>query len=253
MRITVLGKSPAWQDADGACSGYLVQDADTNLLVDCGSGVFSKLRGVVDYADVDAIVISHLHADHLLDLIPFGTALTFSPREHDASVRPRLIVAPGGIEVVGAITAAIGQAGLLDGAFAICEYDPAETVTVGPLRIRFQPVPHYIQAHAVEVCGTSGGRFSFGADHRPTDVLNHFARATDLLFLEATLRRPEPAGPRGHMTPAEAGAVAAACDAQRLVLTHISDELDPAWATAEARRAYDGPVEVARQGAVYEV
>jgi ribonuclease BN (tRNA processing enzyme) len=49
VRITVLGKSPAWQDADGACSGYLVQDGETILLIDCGSGVFAKLRRVVDY------------------------------------------------------------------------------------------------------------------------------------------------------------------------------------------------------------
>ncbi len=76
---------------------------------------------------------------------------------------------------------------MLDGAFAMTEYDPADTVSVGPLSIRFQPVPHYVPANAVEVCGTSGGRFTFGADHGPTDALNDFARATDLLFLEATL------------------------------------------------------------------
>ena len=253
MRITVLGKSPAWQDADGACSGYLVQDGETILLIDCGSGVFAKLRRAVDYGDVDAVVISHLHADHFLDLIAFGTALTFSPRQRDRSVRPRLILPPGGTEVLGTIAAAIGQAGLFDNAFAGCEYDPAETVTVGPLALRFQPVPHYIPANAIEVCGASGGRFTFGADHAPTAALDSFARATDLLFLEATLARPEPDGPRGHMTAGEAGAVAAGCRPQRLVLTHISDELDHATAIADAQRAYDGPVEVARQGAVYEV
>jgi ribonuclease BN (tRNA processing enzyme) len=133
------------------------------------------------------------------------------------------------------------------------EYDPADTVGVGPLSLCFQPVPHYVPANAVDVRGSSGGRFTFGADHGPTDALNDFAKATDLLFLEATLRQPEAEGPRGHMTAGEAGVVAAGCAAQRLVLTHISDELDPAWAVAEARRAYDGPVEVAREGAVYDV
>ena len=251
MRITVLGKSPAWPDAGGACSGYLVQDGDTCLLVDCGSGVFSKLRAAVDYAEVDAVVISHLHADHLIDLIPFATALTFSPRA--TGVRPRLIVPPGAGEVLGAITAAVSQPGVLDGAFAITAYDPADTVGVGPLTIRFQPVPHYVPANAIEVCGTSGGRFTFGADHAPTDALEDFARATDLLFLEATLLAPETDGPRGHMTAGEAGVVAAGCAAQRLVLTHISDELDAGHAIDAARQAYDGPIEVAREGAVYEV
>ncbi len=72
MRITVLGKSPSWQDAGGACSGYLVEEAGTFLLLDCGNGVFSKLRRHRDYVAVDVIVISHLHADHFLDLVPYA-------------------------------------------------------------------------------------------------------------------------------------------------------------------------------------
>src|SRR5438045_3116411 len=80
MRLTVLGKSPSWQDADGACSGYLVEDGDSCALVDCGNGVFSKLRRFRDYATVDAVVVSHLHADHFLDLVPYSYALTYAPR-----------------------------------------------------------------------------------------------------------------------------------------------------------------------------
>src|SRR5207253_5390422 len=67
MRLTVLGKSPSWQDADGACSGYLIEEDGTAILLDCGNGVFSKLRRFRDYTRIDAVVISHLHADHLLD------------------------------------------------------------------------------------------------------------------------------------------------------------------------------------------
>ena len=86
MRITVLGKSPSWQDAGGACSGYLVQEGDTSALLDCGNGVFSKLRVYADYVDVDAVVLSHLHADHFLDLVPFAYALTYAPRQQPLPV-----------------------------------------------------------------------------------------------------------------------------------------------------------------------
>ena len=48
MDLMVLGKSPAWQDAGGACSGYLVDAGGSCLLLDCGSGVFGKLRSVRD-------------------------------------------------------------------------------------------------------------------------------------------------------------------------------------------------------------
>ena len=86
MRLTVLGKSPSWQDAGGACSGYLIEEGDTRLLVDCGNGVFAKLRKHVDYVDVDAVVISHLHADHFLDLVPYSYALTYAPRQQPVPV-----------------------------------------------------------------------------------------------------------------------------------------------------------------------
>jgi ribonuclease BN (tRNA processing enzyme) len=264
VRITVLGKSPSWQDIGGACSGYLVEDDDTCLLLDCGSGVLAALRQVRDYIDVHGIFVSHMHADHFLDLIPFACALTYAPRQQPVPVagwpgtadpaRPQLLLPPGGGDVLRAIVAAGDQPGLIDNAFRAREYDVAGPERVGSLRLRFQPVPHFIPTNAVEVTSDGGGgRFTYGADHRPTDALCGFADNTDLLLLEATLPRPERHGPRGHLTPAEAGEHAARCAAARLVLTHISDELDADWALAEAQRAFAGPVEVARAGAVYTV
>jgi ribonuclease BN (tRNA processing enzyme) len=263
VRITVLGKSPAWQDADGACSGYLVEDGETCLLVDCGSGVFSKLRRFRDYVEVDAVVVTHMHADHFLDLIPFACALTYAPRQQPVPVErwpgtdcpacPRLLVPAGATEILRTIAGAGGQPYLLDKAFAMSEYDTSQTVQVGTLSLRFQPVPHFLPSNAIQVRCEAGGRFTFGADHGPTDALDGFADESDLMILEATLPRPEREGPRGHLTPAEAGEHAARCNAGRLVLTHISDELDADWALAEAKRSFDGPVEVAREGAVYEV
>ena len=88
MRLTVLGKSPAWQDVDGACSGYLLQDGDTTILIDAGNGVFGKMRKFIDYVDVDAVVVSHLHADHFLDLVPYSYALTYAPRQQPVPVPP---------------------------------------------------------------------------------------------------------------------------------------------------------------------
>ncbi len=263
MQITVLGKSPSWQDADGACSGYLVQGEQACLLVDCGSGVFAQLRRVVDYVNVNAVVLSHMHADHFLDLIPYACALTYAPRQQpepvagwpgtDTPARPQLIVPPGATDALRAVGAAAGQPRLFETAFDLREYELSETVAIGGLRARFQPVPHFVPTNAIEVSAVGGGRFTYGADHRPTDALDDFAARTDLLLLESTLPCPERGGPRGHLTPGEAGEHAAACDAARLVLTHISDELDHEWALDEARRAYGGPVEIATAGAVYTV
>jgi ribonuclease BN (tRNA processing enzyme) len=263
MRITVLGKSPAWQDAGGACSGYLVEDAGTTLLLDCGNGVFGKLRSHCDYTDVDAVVITHTHADHFIDLIPYSYGLLLTPRQQPVPVaghpgtadpaRPRLIAPPGATRTFRDVVGSWGDEELIERAFRIEEYHRESRIAIGPLTATFAEVPHFILTHAVDLSSTGGGRFTFGADCRPCEELVEFARATDLLLIEATLPRPERTGIRGHLTAAEAGDHARRAGARRAVLTHISDELDRELALEQASEAFGAPVEIAREGDVFEV
>ncbi len=262
MQVTVLGKSPSWQDAGGACSGYLVQEDDFKLLLDCGNGVFSKLRPVCDYVDVDAIVITHMHADHFLDLVPFSYALRYAPRQQpvavggwpgtDAPARPHLYLPGGGSELLRRVVGAWGNDDLVDSAFALDEYEAVDELEVGPFGVRFCEVPHYVTTYAVELT-RHGRRFTFGADCRPNEELVRFARDTDMLLIEATLPRPERDGVRGHLTAREAGEHGRLAAARRLVVTHYSDELDPETTQVEAAAGFGGPVELAREGAVYTV
>jgi ribonuclease BN (tRNA processing enzyme) len=262
MRLTVLGKSPSWQDAGGACSGYLVEEDGTSVVVDCGNGVFGKLRKYRDYTRVDAVVISHIHADHWLDLIPFSYALTYAPRQQPVPVdrwpgtaspaRPRLIVPRGALDCFRRVVGVWGNEDLIEKAFTIEEYGEDDKPEIGPLRLSFQSVPHFTETFAISVHSTNGGgKLAFGADSRPSVDLVSFARGSDLLLVEATLPRPERSGMRGHLTPREAGEHGKAAGARRLVITHISDELDSLWARNEAQDAFGGPVEVAHEGAVY--
>jgi ribonuclease BN (tRNA processing enzyme) len=264
MRVTVLGKSPSWQDAGGACSGYLVQDHGTTVLIDCGNGVFGKLRERIDYIDIDAVVISHLHADHFLDLVPFSYALTYAPRQQpvpvppwsgtDHPARPRLIAPPGARETFRRVVGAWGNEDLIEGAFDLEEYEESSQPEVGPLRFEFRSVPHFTETFAIRVASTNGGgNLAYGADSRPSEDLCTFVKGADLLVIEATLPRPERTGVRGHLTPEEAGQHAREAGVKRVVITHISDELDSTWARTEASKAFRGPVQVAREGAVYEV
>jgi ribonuclease BN (tRNA processing enzyme) len=264
MRLTVLGKSPSWQDAGGACSGYLLEDGGTSVLLDCGNGVFAKLREHIDYIDLNAVVISHLHADHFLDLVPYSYALTYAPRQQpvpvdrwpgtDHPARPHLLVPPGGQDAFRKIVGVWGNHDLIENAFRLREYDPADELEIGPFRIRFQSVPHFTETFAMSISANGNGRrLVYGADCSPTEALTEFGRRADLLLIEATLPRPERTGMRGHLTPEEAGCQARDAEAKRVVLVHISDELDADWARAEATRAFGGDVEVAREGAVYEI
>ena len=213
---------------------------------------------------VDAVVISHLHADHFLDLVPFSYALTYAPRQQpvpvggwpgtDDPARPVLHVPAGRPRRVPARGRRVGQRG-------------PDRERVRAARVRPRPRARRSgrcacassrcrtssPTHAVEFAADGAGRLTYGADHSPTDDLVDFARDTDLLLIEATLPRPEREGPRGHLTPGEAGEHGRRARRAGCVLTHISDELDADWARAEAERAFGGPVELAHEGAAYIV
>ena len=263
MRVTVLGKSPAWQDAGGACSGYLVEEDGVALLVDCGNGVFGKLREHMDYTDVVAVAVTHLHADHFFDLFPFAYGLLLTPRQQPVPVagwpgtadpaRPTLIAPVGAGATLRSIASAWGDEALVESAFRLEEYDGAAPVAVGPFELRFTEVPHYILTFAIDVRSASGARVTFGADCRPNDELVEFARDTDLLVIEATLPRPERTGIRGHLTPSEAGEHARRAGAKAALLTHVSDELDSEWVAAEGAQGFGAPVTVASEGATFDV
>ena len=145
-----------------------------------------------------------------------------------------------------------GSADLIDDAFEITEYGPDDVLTLGPLQVRFREVPHFIRSNAVELA-TAGHGLCSVPTARPTRRWSSSLSEADVLMVEATLPTPEHGPDRGHMTPREAGEHGAAAHARRLVLTHYSDEMDPSWAAAEAADSYGGRVELAHEGAVYEL
>jgi ribonuclease BN (tRNA processing enzyme) len=214
--------------------------------------------------NVSAVVLSHLHADHFLDLVPFAYALTYAPRQQpvpvhrwpgtDDPARPELHAPHGARDTFRRVVGAWGNEDLIEKAFELREYDEEEEITIGPVTVRFQGVPHFTDTYAMRLSSSNGaGQIVYGADCSPTDALTDFASGSDLLLIEATLPRPERTGDRGHLTPREAGEHGRAAGVRRLVLTHISDELDSEWAREEAASAFQGPVEMAREGATYEV
>jgi ribonuclease BN (tRNA processing enzyme) len=254
VRVTVLGKSPAFADAGGACSGYLVQEGATAMLMDVGNGVFGKLRAAIDFTTVDAVLVSHMHADHSLDLVPYAYALIYGPDGRARADPVRLMVPAGGRDQLRRVVGAWGGEDLIEEAFALEEYDSGAVLDVGDVRVRTHAVPHYLpHTNALELTAAGSGRLTYGADHGPAETLVEFAQDTDLLMVEATLKEPEPHGTRGHITAREAGEHGRRAGAHRLVVTHVSDLIDPAWVRSEAEAGFGGPVTIAAEGDVYEV
>ena len=208
------------------------------------------------------MLISHLHADHFLDLVPFSYALTYAPRQQPVPVGgwpgheppgPAAALRPGrrGRDVP-TDRRLLGNRRPDRPRLLILRIRRRWTTRRWARSIRFCEVPHYTVTHAVDLA-SNGSRFTFSADCSPNDELVAFARDTDMLLIEATLPRPERTGVRGHLTAREAGEHGRRAGARRLVLTHYSDELDSEWTRAEAADSFGGPVEMALEGAVYTV
>jgi ribonuclease BN (tRNA processing enzyme) len=169
--------------------------------------------------------------------------------------KPRLICPPGSRETFRRIVGAWGNDDLIENAFELEEYAVSDKPQVGALTIEFTEVPHFTETFALKIQSSAngGGWVAYGADSSPNEDVIEFARGADLLMIEATLPRPERTGMRGHLTPREAGEHARRADVKKVLLTHISDEMDVLWARREAEDAFGAPVEIAREGAVFTI
>lgn len=247
MELTVLGASASFPAPGDACSGYLVRDRGTRLLLDCGSGVLGRLGAEAVLADLSAIVVSHFHPDHFLDLVPMRYGLRYGI---EPVPPPLLLVPPGGRAYLAGVGGALrGAPAFFAESFQVVEYDPTTETRVGGLGLRFQRTSHDLPTWAIGVVGAGGARLVYGADTRACPELEAFAAGADLLLCEATY--PDGAGDRpsdNHLTSAEAGRLGRRAGAGRLVLTHFWPGFGRERFRPAAQAAFGGPVTLAAPG-----
>ncbi|MBR1560130.1 MAG: MBL fold metallo-hydrolase [Clostridia bacterium] len=232
MKLTILGNNGPYPVPGGACSGYLLESdsGDTTILIDCGTGVLANLMNADALDRLDAVVLTHLHYDHMSDLLPMQYAIQFHPRKH-----PLPVYAPMSPEPVRA---------LLD---APC-YDlwPAKDVTVGEMRVSFNPARHPVETNAVAV-QCDGARFVFTGDSNTDALLELFCEGANLLLADAGLSEADWKPTAPHFSAALCGKLAHDAHCQRLLLTHFNPKYDPADLLDEARRHFPA-AELARIG-----
>ncbi|MGH2347426.1 MAG: MBL fold metallo-hydrolase, partial [Chloroflexota bacterium] len=217
MRLTVLGAGPACQNPGGACSGYLVEQAGTTVLLDCGPGVFPRLQQYVRPEEVRAIVISHAHADHTLDLLQYRYYLSFLRGLQSIARPPMLYLPPTGYDRLLGVSAMQDSSPAFFGDFFDTkEYDPEQPLDLGPMSLRFVPVMHIPHTYAMRVSGD--GELAYSADSGPCSVLIDVALGSDLFVCECA--NEERSTYHFHLTPAQAGMYARDAGARRLLLTH---------------------------------
>ncbi|HEX9416360.1 MAG TPA: MBL fold metallo-hydrolase [Gaiellaceae bacterium] len=235
MKLTIVGCSPAWPNAGGAQSGYIVEGPG-KLLLDCGPGVLARLRERDNWPQVDAIAITHFHLDHWGDLVPWVWGRMYG-LGRDLPV-PELWVQPGGRAELEEFGERLGMRDMFERTFTLHEYAENEPFEAAGLEVTALRLPHY----ALETYGfrVSNERhtLAYSGDTGPSDRLAELARDVDLFVCEATLERGELDGqPRGHLALDEALAAYGASGARRLLITHRPQEL-PVDGSLEL--AYDG-------------
>ncbi len=247
--MTVAGSSCSIPRPGRACSSYLIESPGAAIVADLGSGAFANVIRERAAEDIDAVVISHMHADHFIDIIPMRYALKYGARTNDRRVA--LYLPPGGIAMLGRLTAAFereSSADFLDEVFDLRTYEPEEVLDIHDARVSFAPTAHYIPTWASRY-EAAGASLTFSADTAPDDRVAELARDVDVFVCEASLSvEEESAGPRGHVSAREAGRMAERAGARRLVLSHYPASADLAALEALARSVYRGPVSVADDG-----
>jgi ribonuclease BN (tRNA processing enzyme) len=248
VKLIVLGASGTWPNPGSATSGYLVQHDGFNLWVDAGTGTLANLQRHIDLGEIHGVVISHEHPDHFVDLYP-----CFYARHYGEIGEPGLpVFVPTQFTQKLADVVSIDSQVVMRRAFAFTEVAPGESFEVGPFRVKTEPMAHLgIPALGFRM-NVDGAVFAYTGDTGPTHHVEEIARDADLLLTEATWQDRDDLLPF-HLSSRQAAIHARHAGTARLVLTHIWPTLDKEVSRLQAAEEFDGQVDLAAEGATFEV
>jgi ribonuclease BN (tRNA processing enzyme) len=248
MRLTVLGCAGSFPGPESPCSSYLIDAEGFRLLVDFGSGAMSTLQRFVGLHAIDAILLSHLHADHVFDACLYVVARRYAP----SGPLPRIPVYAPASAPERLATAYGPDEASLDDVYTFYTLQPG-MFPIGPFEVTVDRVNHPVETYGVRI-EHAGRVLTYSADTGPCDALVRLAQGADTFLCEASYLDGEENPPDLHLTGREAGEHATKAGVGRLLLTHLVS----AWGSeAETRDAaastFSGPVEVVRPGCRYEI
>jgi ribonuclease BN (tRNA processing enzyme) len=250
MKLTVVGCSGSFPSAESACSSYLVEADGFRLLLDMGNGALGELQRHCGLYDLDAVLLSHLHADHCIDMCGYFVARYYRHDGGPAHAIP--VYGPQGTE--RRLNTAYGDLPdekCMSEVFDFRTLEPG-TFRLGPFSVTTDRVSHPVEAFGFRV-EHAGKSLTYSGDTGASDALLALADGTDLFLCEASFTYGKEDIPALHLNGREAGEHADRAGAGRLVLTHIPPWTDPGINLTDAREVFDGPVELAKPGAVYEL
>lgn len=249
-RLVVLGSCGGWPEAGRACSGYLLEHDGARVVLDLGYGTLPRLLALLGSTagdGVDAVVVTHAHPDHLVDLHGLFRARRYARR--GAPAIP-LYAATGVLAMVAGLEG--GDAAAIAAVFDAKPL-PAGPYRVGPFRLESWGLPHYVLNAGVRL-SAPGLTVAYTGDTAPDPALTELGRDADLYVMDATDWHQQP-GPDetpatwdGNLTAAQAGAAAAAAGARRLLLTHFWPGNDRQAGQAAAAEHFPRQILLADEG-----
>ncbi|MCP3974107.1 MAG: MBL fold metallo-hydrolase [bacterium] len=245
MRLEVLGSSGTAPRAGNPASGYLVRSGETTIWMDAGPGTYMALLDRVDPEEIDAVLLSHMHADHCSDIFALFHGLKHV-RKSDRSVP---VIVPDGAtdRVLGFLAGGPDHAILENLKFR--EAQPNESILVGDVTITMQAAHHSVPALVFRI--ESGGRtLGYTGDTGPSELVEEHLSAVDLLLAEASLQDRSDSYVF-HMSARQAAEMAVRASVGHLVLTHLPASLDPEESRRQAAEVYGGPMSLAAPGQTY--
>ncbi|KRL03004.1 MBL fold metallo-hydrolase [Liquorilactobacillus capillatus] len=235
MKITILGFYGGYPYAGKATSCYLVQSSGYNLLLDCGSGALLNLEKIIDPLQLDAVLLSHYHQDHIADVGVLQYYWQLNNEQIDGKILP----------IYGHMQDKEHFANLTWAKATIGRgYLPDETLSLGPFELSFLPVKHPVTAYAVKIKETSTNKFFvFTADTDYIPELTAFAQGAEVLLTDTNYSNGKKE-PKWHMTSTESGQLAKNAAVKKLILTHLPQKIAFDLLLKQAQKAATRAVKV---------
>jgi ribonuclease BN (tRNA processing enzyme) len=245
MRLTVVGCSGSIPSPRSPASCYLLEAEGFRLVVDLGSGGLGPLQRYATVSQLDAVALSHLHADHFIDMCSLWVGRKYSS---EGALPPLPVYGPA--EAARRVSRANDDPDVT-GVYDFVTLTPGRR-QIGPFMVTVDHVAHPVETFAYRF--EYGGRaLVYSADTGPCPALTELARSADVLLCEAGFPELPDLPPGLHLCGRQAGQHADAAGVGRLVLTHLDPDEDPAQNLAGAQEAFPRSVTLAAPGQIIDL
>jgi ribonuclease BN (tRNA processing enzyme) len=245
MKITVLGKWGPYPKVNGACSGYLLEDENYKILIDCGNGVLSRLFGFIDSLnDINAIVLTHLHSDHISDVMVLRYAVGINKEKGLIDKSIPLYAPTDSPEILNEIQ--------FKDAFELNSLNESTKLTFGRMSISFKLMSHPVETYAV-IVEKEGKKLVYSSDTKLCDGVIEIGKEADLFICESNLLEKDRTQDAYHLSAQQVGKLATEANVKKLLITHLWPEYEPEDVLNEVVLQFDGDARIAEEFKTYEI